>query len=131
MIIILFVIKPLLLLLTLLLSISVNAQKTRYTGTVLDASDNEPIIGATILEQGTTNGTTTGFDGQFEIEAHSGCIFEISHISYHTLVTPATHTTLPYYLQPYARFFNKPVLFNKNQELAENKKSLIHISNEH
>ena len=37
------------------------------TGTVFDAN-NEPVIGASVLEQGTTNGTVTDFDGQFTLE---------------------------------------------------------------
>ena len=34
-------------------------------GTVIDAANDEPIIGASILEIGTTNGTVTDFDGNF------------------------------------------------------------------
>src|SRR5690625_261554 len=37
------------------------------TGTVVDAENQEPIIGASILEKGTNNGTITDFDGHFEL----------------------------------------------------------------
>ncbi|MBR4521497.1 MAG: TonB-dependent receptor plug domain-containing protein, partial [Paludibacteraceae bacterium] len=37
------------------------------TGTVFDAN-NEPVIGASVLEQGTNNGTVTDLDGQFALD---------------------------------------------------------------
>lgn len=41
-------------------------------GEVIDASNGEPIIGASIFEIGTTNGTVTDFDGQFVLKVHNG-----------------------------------------------------------
>lgn len=46
---------------------SLHAQAGRITGTVTDARDGEPIIGAQVIIQGTTLGTTTDFDGNFRI----------------------------------------------------------------
>ena len=40
-------------------------------GVVEDAQG--PVIGATVLQQGTTNGTTTGLDGDFGITGKSMC----------------------------------------------------------
>ena len=37
------------------------------TGVVMDGSMNEPLIGATIQLKGTSIGTVTNFDGEFEI----------------------------------------------------------------
>ena len=37
--------------------------QTTVQGTVIDGANGEPIIGASILEIGTTNGTITDFDG--------------------------------------------------------------------
>ncbi len=37
-------------------------------GTILDAGNGEPLINASVVLQGTTIGTTTDFDGQFELE---------------------------------------------------------------
>ena len=45
---------------------SVYAQ-LRVTGTVLDAATSEPMAGASVIEQGTTNGTTTDTKGRFAI----------------------------------------------------------------
>ncbi|MCH8569177.1 MAG: TonB-dependent receptor [Balneolales bacterium] len=44
-----------------------HAQAGRITGTVTDARDGEPIIGAQVIIQGTTQGTTTDFDGNYRI----------------------------------------------------------------
>lgn len=41
-----------------------------------------PIIGATVMEKGTTNGTITDFDGRFSLQVSKGAILEISYIGY-------------------------------------------------
>ncbi|WP_270226483.1 carboxypeptidase-like regulatory domain-containing protein, partial [Phocaeicola massiliensis] len=56
--------KALFLMMCLCFSISVLAQAKTVTGTVVDAI-GEPIIGASVLEMGTTNGTITDVDGNF------------------------------------------------------------------
>ena len=43
------------------------AQISKVTGVVKSADDGEPIIGATILVEGTSIGTVTDMDGKFEI----------------------------------------------------------------
>ena len=56
--------KALSLVLFLTMSMFAFAQTT-ITGTVVDAENGEPIIGANIIVKGTTNGTITDFDGNF------------------------------------------------------------------
>ena len=51
------------------------------TGTVVDAS-GEGVIGATVMEKGTSNGTVTDFDGNFKIKVKSGAMLVISYIGY-------------------------------------------------
>lgn len=53
------------------------AQKT-ITGTVSDADG--PLPGATVVVQGTSNGVTTDFDGNYSIEANEGDVLEFSFI---------------------------------------------------
>ena len=48
-----------------------NAQKLNVKGTVVD-SQGEAVIGATVKEKGTQNGTVTDFDGQFTLQVESG-----------------------------------------------------------
>nr|WP_319267148.1 TonB-dependent receptor [uncultured Draconibacterium sp.] len=65
-------------------AIGVSAQN-QLTGNVIDAENNEALIGATIIEKGTTNGTITDVDGNFSLttQSESG-IIEISFIGYLT-----------------------------------------------
>ena len=58
--------KQLLLLLFSLFSV-VGFART-VTGVVTNASDNEPIIGATVMVHGTQRGTATDIDGKYSIE---------------------------------------------------------------
>lgn len=47
------------------------AQQLTVTGLVTDQS-GQPVIGVTIIEQGTTNGTTTGLDGTYTLKLRGG-----------------------------------------------------------
>lgn len=60
-----------------------SGKRKKVIGTVKDAN-GEPIIGATVVEKGTTNGTVTDFDGNFVLEATEGTSLEISYIGYKT-----------------------------------------------
>ena len=60
------------------------------SGTVIDAANGDPIIGANIIEQGTTNGTITDFDGNFSLMVQPGANLEISYMGYKTITLPAT-----------------------------------------
>ena len=57
-------------------------------GSVVDAS-GESVIGATVMEKGTSNGTITDFDGNFTIKVNEGVILVISYIGYQTQEVPA------------------------------------------
>lgn len=59
----------------------ITQQKKKVTGVVVDTS-GEPVVGATIVENGTTNGTTTGIDGEFAIDAAQNATLTISYIGY-------------------------------------------------
>lgn len=60
------------------------ALKKEVKGKVIDAN-GEPIIGATIKEKGTSNGTITDFDGNFTLEANSDAILDVSYIGYRSV----------------------------------------------
>lgn len=54
------------------------------TGRVVDASTNEPVIGANIVVKGTTNGTATGADGRFTLQVGKKATIDVSFIGYKT-----------------------------------------------
>ena len=56
-------------------------QTNQVTGIVTD-SNGEPIIGANVVEKGTTNGIITDMDGKFTLTVPQGASLEISYIGY-------------------------------------------------
>ena len=56
-------------------------QTKKITGTILDQTGT-PIIGANVLEKGTSNGTITDFDGKFTLDVKQGATIHISYIGY-------------------------------------------------
>ena len=57
------------------------AQQTTVKSTIVDVND-EPVIGATILEKGTTNGTVTDYDGNFSLIVGEGSAIQISYVGF-------------------------------------------------
>ncbi|WP_103069192.1 SusC/RagA family TonB-linked outer membrane protein [Aquimarina sediminis] len=73
-----------LLVFTLFAVCSIQAQQKTVTGTVSEAENQIPIIGAEIVVKNTTIGTTTDFDGNFSIETQEGDILVITYLGYET-----------------------------------------------
>ena len=72
--------KSLFLLVCLVLSgTTVFAQEKTVTGVVTD-SFNEPLIGASIVVQGTTNGVITDLDGKYSIKVTPGATLQFSYV---------------------------------------------------
>ncbi len=75
------------------ISIFINAQQITVNGVVKDATSGEPIIGANILEKGTTNGTITNFDGKFVLSVSSKSTLIIKYVGYTTEEIPVNGKT--------------------------------------
>lgn len=71
--------KTFLLVLFAAFSMTMSAQ---ITGTVLEASTDFPIIGASVVEVGTTNGVITDFDGNFVLNVAEGAQIQISYVGF-------------------------------------------------
>ena len=64
------------------------AQKKRtITGIVTD-THGEPVIGANVIEKGTTNGNITDPDGKFSLEVGNGATLSVSYIGYVSMEVP-------------------------------------------
>lgn len=72
----------------LLMIASVAFAQTNVTGTVVDAVSGEPVIGASVLVVGTTTGTITDFDGNFQLSVASDATLQVSYMGYKTLELP-------------------------------------------
>ena len=71
----------------LLVSTFLYAQ-SEISGNVVDQT-GEPIIGATVMEKGTSNGTVTDFDGNFKIKVEANKTLVFTYIGFQTLELPA------------------------------------------
>lgn len=56
------------------------AQSQTISGTVLNAADDEPIIGASVQVKGTSKGTITDVDGKFSLEVEPASVLVVSFI---------------------------------------------------
>ena len=75
--------KTVFMLFCLLCSIGAMAQKKTVTGVVTDAT-GEAVIGASVVETGTTNGTITDFEGNFTLSVTENGSIQVSFIGYQT-----------------------------------------------
>lgn len=57
------------------LEVTEQLQSINVTGLVVDAT-GEPIIGASVVEKGTTNGIVTDIDGKFILSVKTGAILK-------------------------------------------------------
>ena len=79
--------KRILLSFLMLLTCIIMYAQQEITGTVTDAMG--PVIGATVMEKGTNNGTVTDFDGNFKLKVQAGKTLVFSYIGYKTIELPA------------------------------------------
>lgn len=70
--------------LALLCSAAAAYAQVQVTGTVIEAATDEPVIGASVVEAGTANGTITDFDGAFSLTVQDGAKLEVSYIGFQT-----------------------------------------------
>lgn len=71
----------------------IRQQKRAISGKITD-QQGEPIIGANIVEKGTTNGTVTDIDGNFSLQVGEEAVVQITYIGYLEQEIPATSTAL-------------------------------------
>ncbi len=65
----------------------IQQQRRQISGKVTD-ENGEPVIGANIMEKGTTNGTVTDIDGNFTLQVPENTVLQVSYIGYLTIEEP-------------------------------------------
>lgn len=76
-------------LLSLLLSSSIAIAQNVVKGTITDATDGEPLVGVTVILDGTTTGTSTDLDGKFSLDVRpKQGVLNISYIGYESVKLP-------------------------------------------
>jgi TonB-linked SusC/RagA family outer membrane protein len=82
--------RLMLLLFTLLFcQVSLAQQKMSVSGRVVDES-GEAVIGATVMEAGTSNGSVTNVDGKFKMNAKAGATITVSYVGYQSMKVKAS-----------------------------------------
>ena len=66
------------------------AQKITVTGHVVD-DQGEDLIGATVMQKGTRNGTATDIDGKFTISVPGNAVLVVSYIGYDPMEVPVNN----------------------------------------
>ena len=72
--------KKILFVLTCLFCSAAMMASITVTGTVISAEDGLPVIGASVLEKGTSNGTITDFDGIYELTVSDNAVLVFSYV---------------------------------------------------
>lgn len=80
----------LILLLTFFVSMTAFAQKQQYSGVVVDGG-GEPVIGASVIQKGTTSGAITDLDGKFTVSVEPGSTIVVSYIGYKNYETKVSN----------------------------------------
>ena len=75
------------------LSLSAWAQNISVSGTVTDKS-GEPVIGAYVMVQGTTNGTSTDIDGKYQLNAPAKGTLEFTMVGMKTVTMPVNNRSV-------------------------------------
>ncbi|MBO4917352.1 MAG: TonB-dependent receptor [Bacteroidales bacterium] len=93
----------------LFLGLSALAQTVRITGTVID--NVGPVIGASVMEKGTSNGAVTDLDGHYAISVRRGAVLQFSSIGYATQeVTVGDRTVIDVTLAEDSEFLDEVVV---------------------
>lgn len=66
----------------LLLCSTLTFAQIKVSGNVTSATDGETLIGVSVVEKGTTNGTVTDLDGNFQLEVASGSTLQFSYVGF-------------------------------------------------
>lgn len=104
--------------LTLLLCLGLGAQNViSVKGTVTASSDHQPLIGVSVIPQGSTqNGVITDFDGNFEISVPEGITLELSYIGFTTKTVKASSELLLISLDEDTELLNEVVVVGYSSE---------------
>lgn len=93
---------------TKLNDLAVVQQANKVTGTVKDALG--PIIGASVMEKGTSNGTITDLDGKFSLNVRSGATLVISYVGYKPKEVKASQSSLNIVLEEDSKMLSEVVV---------------------
>ncbi|MGL5729658.1 MAG: carboxypeptidase-like regulatory domain-containing protein, partial [Bacteroidales bacterium] len=123
--------KQLLIFLLMFTSVMAYAQNKQIKGVVLDAL-KEPVIGATVMEEGTTNGTITDLDGNFQLSVKPNAKIKVTYVGYSpTVVQIGNNTNLTIVLKEDAEQLEEVVItgYGSSQKRSTLTNSIAKLDN--
>ncbi|MCI1779988.1 MAG: TonB-dependent receptor [Bacteroidales bacterium] len=116
--------KKLLFILFMGLSPLTFGQTINIKGTVIGGTDNEPLIGVYVLEQGTTNGTATNEKGNYSLKVKEGSTIKFTYIGYKDVIMKADRGIINVTMQENVNILNDVVVIGYGTQ----KKSVVTAS---
>ena len=116
--------KCLLLMMSVMISMSTFAQ---VSGKVVDSKTGEPLVGAAIQLKGTSQGSITNFDGDFELNVESGKSLVVTYLGYVTLDV-ISQTNLTILLSPDQNILSEVVITSGIIDVAKVRETPIAVS---
>jgi TonB-linked SusC/RagA family outer membrane protein len=74
--------------------LQVQAQQRMLTGTITDSNDGSPLPGATVVLKGTTVGTATNYNGEYQINVKTGDVLVVSFVGYEPQEIPISEESV-------------------------------------
>lgn len=96
-------------LLPLLMAVVVQAQNITVHGTVLSKTDDEPLIGASVVCETNKAGAATDIDGNFEISVPEGSTLKVSYVGYSPAAVKAS-PSMTIYLEENSELLDEVVV---------------------
>ena len=97
-------------LLSLLMALSTYAQQLTVHGTVIAKADDEPLIGASVIDQSTGNGVTTDLDGNFTIKVQKGAKLSVSYVGFMPQTVTVDSEKITIYLEDNSKMLDEVVV---------------------
>lgn len=101
----------------------------RIQGTVIAQDDRSPLVGVSVAEVGTTNGTFTDIDGKYELTVSSKAVIQFSYLGFKTITeTVGNRSTIQIIMEPDSHNLNEVVFMGySGQKKAELSSSVVSI----
>ncbi len=107
------------------------AQQITVSGSVTDKVDGSTLIGVSVIQKGTTNGTTTDIDGNYSLKVDNGSILVFSYVGYENQEIQASQTTINVILNPKSEVLDEIIVIGYGTQKKTDKTGAVsHVTAE-
>lgn len=122
---------PMLIMLFMSLAAFSYGQQITVKGTVTDGTDGTTLIGVSVIEKGTTNGTTTDIDGKYSITVDQGTTLVFSYIGYDDIEALADKETIDIALSAKSELLEEIIVIGYGTQKKTDKTGAVsHVTSE-